>query len=74
MAAGCLDVLKDCAYLRCLAVGDGIDVKFDRVLKELVDEDGLSFRRGNGLCDVRIKLGLLVDNPPRTKLGRTRTG
>ena len=39
--AGFFDVLKEAADDDRLAVGDAVDIDLDRVLQELIDEDGL---------------------------------
>ena len=49
VAARRLNMLEDRAYHRRLAVRHSVDIKLDRMFEELVDENRLSFRRGDCL-------------------------
>ncbi len=72
--AGLLDVLHHAADDGALAVGDAVDVDLDRVLEELVDEDGLRPGVARGL-DARGRrsarapsrvYAIIIARPPST--------
>ncbi len=52
MDAGFLDVLHDAADDRVFAVGQGVDVDFEGVFQEFVDEDGAVVRVLDGFAHV----------------------
>ena len=60
-----------------LPVGNAIDIDFDRVFQESIDQHRLSGRATNAIDHERSKIGrskYSIARPPRTNEGRTRIG
>ncbi|MPM37476.1 hypothetical protein SDC9_84093 [bioreactor metagenome] len=71
---GGLDVFHDRADHRTLAVGDAVDVEFDRILEEPVDQNRLARRNRFGHFDIVAQILFLVNDDhaaPAQHEGRT---
>ena len=60
--SGLFDVFHDAADQSRLAIGNGIDIDFDRVFQELVDQDRMAGRSVNGFFHVESQRLFVVAN------------
>ena len=62
MHAGLFDVLHDAGNVDVCAVGQCVDINFDRANKVTVQQDGVVARHGDGLGHIAFKLFVRTDD------------